>query len=282
MQYRFDTGSTFNVIDMPLFSTFDTQAYPNEEIRILVDTSEARTVVIPRTTMFPIRNIRITVVDITGNASTNNITVQVTAGATNDYINGASTSVLDEDFQSARYEVVEEHQWNVLGGSAGTTGGGGGGGAVELRTFDQTFTAVEILALLNSPAVASEVLVSPVAANQVIELLSSKMLIEYNSTPYDNEDAFLFIASASSLATPYDAIVRSVPLILQADLSAYTAAPFAWDFLPFIATRPEGDNLNAVTRQAGGLYLMGQSEIPVNAGNSPVRVFGTYTIKSLT
>ena len=88
-QYLFNTGSTLNVSSIPEFANLNTQQLPMDEIRILVDTSAPRTVILPYSALFPVRNVKITVVDITGNASGNNITVQASAGSPNDSIAGA-------------------------------------------------------------------------------------------------------------------------------------------------------------------------------------------------
>ena len=85
-QYLFNTGSTLNVSSIPEFANLNTQQLPMDEIRILVDTSIPRTVILPYSAIFPVRNVKITVVDITGNAGANNITVQASACITTDRI----------------------------------------------------------------------------------------------------------------------------------------------------------------------------------------------------
>ncbi len=207
MQYRFDTGSTLRVIDIPYFADFNTQQFSSEEIRILVDTSESRTVIIPRTTQFPIRNVKITVVDVTGNAATNNITVEVTSGLTNDYINGAATSVINADFQSSRYEVIAENQWSVLGGS--NTGGSSSGFA----TFDITLSAARVNELLNDPDDAELVIDGRLSgqANRVVQIHTCNFIQVGGTVARDG-------ANPALMLTGFDRSIAAAPVcIMQVD-----------------------------------------------------------------
>ncbi len=122
-QYVFNVGSTLNVTAIPEFANLNTQQLPMEEIRILVDTSIPRTVVLPYSLLFPVRNIKVTVVDITGNAVSSNITVQASSGSPTDVISGASSFVINAAYQAVRFEILNTNQWDVI--NAGIGGGVG-------------------------------------------------------------------------------------------------------------------------------------------------------------
>lgn len=129
-QYVFNSGATLNVTSIPEFANLNTQQLPMEEIRILVDTSIARTVILPYSTLFPVRNVKITIVDITGNAATNNVTVQASTGSPNDTIIGSSSFTMNTNYQASRFEVLNTNQWFAVNAS----GGGGSSGSRTLIT----------------------------------------------------------------------------------------------------------------------------------------------------
>lgn len=128
---QFNTGSSLNIADVlanvGALGIF-TQEMPQEEIRILVDTSIAREVILPATSSFPVQNVKFTVVDISGNASVNNITVSITGGSS-DTINGAGSFIIAANFASDRFEVFNINQYftaNYLGGTSAVVGANSG------------------------------------------------------------------------------------------------------------------------------------------------------------
>lgn len=128
IQIDFNTGSSLNVMNalanlgvLQLGNT--TEQLPQDEIRILVDTSIARQVILPPSINFPVGNAKITVVDITGNAATNNITVS--CFSVSDTINGAAVYLVNSNSESSRFEVLGANQYftvNASGGGSGSTG----------------------------------------------------------------------------------------------------------------------------------------------------------------
>lgn len=144
LQYIFNTESVLNVTSIPNFLEINTAQLPQEEIRILVDTSIPRTVILPYSSVFPVRNVKITVVDTTGAAAANNITVQASAGSPNDAINGASSFLVNQAFQANRFELLNTNEWAVLNGG---TSGGSVPLAVNL-TYAQLISAIGANALI--------------------------------------------------------------------------------------------------------------------------------------
>ena len=137
-QYTFNTGATLNVSSIPEFANLNTQQLPMEEIRILVDTSIARTVILPYSTLFPVRNVKITIVDITGAASGNNITIQASTGVPNDSINGSPSYLVTSNFGAIRLELLNANEWSVI-----NVGAGGGGSALTVNmTYAQLVAAI--------------------------------------------------------------------------------------------------------------------------------------------
>ncbi len=146
IQYLFNTGTTLNVVALPQWANLNTEQIAVQEVRILVDTSVARTIILPYSALLPAtRNIQITVVDITGAASANNITVQASAGSPDDTINGTSTSVINQNFQANRYEFVSTNEWAIINASAG---GGGGTPLSVSMTYSQLISAIGGSALI--------------------------------------------------------------------------------------------------------------------------------------
>jgi hypothetical protein len=137
-QYKFDSGLSLNVSSIPYFAQLQTEQLPNEEIRILVDTSIPRVVILPYSALFPVRNIKITIVDSTGLAGANNITVQASLGAPNDNINGSPTYFITNNFQATRFELLNTNEWAVINGAAG---GGGAPLSISL-TYLQLVAAI--------------------------------------------------------------------------------------------------------------------------------------------
>ena len=123
LQYNFITGATLNVADL-LVSGYNGQELPMDEIRILVDTSSPRTVILPASSTLPIHNIKITVVDATGNAGSNPITVLPAAG---DTIEGQSSVSVSNAYQPLRFEIMDSGIWSAVNFNAG---GGGGSGII--------------------------------------------------------------------------------------------------------------------------------------------------------
>ncbi len=142
----FNTGAVLNVSTLPNFSNLNTSQLAVQEIRILVDTSIARTIILPYSSSLPTtRNLQVTIIDVTGTASINNITVQASSGSPNDAINGTSTSVINQNFQANRYEFVSANEWAVINASAG---GGGGTPLSVSMTYAQLITAIGSSALI--------------------------------------------------------------------------------------------------------------------------------------
>ena len=138
IQHYFNTGTTLIVANLELFQKFNTEQVMQDEIRILVDTSVARTVILPRITEFPVRNVRITVVDVTGSASGNNITVLASAGSPNDAINGSPSYTISSNFAANRFEPLDNNDWFVI-----NVGSGGGGAPLAVNmTYAQLIAAI--------------------------------------------------------------------------------------------------------------------------------------------
>ena len=139
IQYLFNTGSSLDLATLSQTLGLDTQEVMNDEIRILVDTSVARTVILPAISSAPVRNMKVTIVDVMGFAVAHNITIQGAIGTPNDAINGTSTFVINSAFGAFRFEPLDVNDWFTVNVGAG--GGGGTALAVNM-TYSQLIAAI--------------------------------------------------------------------------------------------------------------------------------------------
>lgn len=253
-----------------------------DTINIEVTADRARNIILPNYATLVNINLKINIKDKTGGAGSNNITIQ-TFGSP-DTINGLSAVTINTANGSAQITGCTSNltkQWisNFAGAASSSTGGGGGGGTSDILTFDITYPAARIIQLLND-ANDSEQVVAPVAGNKIIQMVlgTAKARILFGTTVYNNDDARLLLANAATNpAFPLGAIP---PNILSQNYG-----DFGWDFIPLVALRPT-DQYYAISASGvgGGIFLRsnGNGGFPVTQGDSPVRVFGSYYVKTLS
>lgn len=253
---------------------------------IEVTTDRVRTVYLPEYINLLNISLVFQIVDKTGGAGSHKIMIKPT-GST-DTINGRIKTEVNTAYGVATVTGVsltaqpaDTHRWACFfGGAADSQNGGGGtggGGTSDLLTFDQTFSAAEVRALLND-STTSEEIVAPVESNQIIQIVTQKLLIpEFVSPVYNNDDARLCLVSlaGSNTQLPYGIIPPNF-------LSQTVFIGVGVDFTPFIDSRPTNQYYSyAGSSVGGGIYLRADKNYSVSAGNSPVRVFGSYYVKTL-
>ena len=99
----------------------DSQALPVASQIVQVNTSTAKTIVLPDYSTLKNPQIKLTIVDITGQAATNNITIQV-YDADTDTINGATSIVINTNNGSVEISGVSSNKW--VANFSSTSGGG--------------------------------------------------------------------------------------------------------------------------------------------------------------
>ena len=262
-QYFFNIGTTLNVATIPYFQLLNTQELPNEEIRILVDTSVARTVILPYSSQFPVRNVKITVVDYTGGAGTNNITVEASGGAPADTINGGSSFVISTNSQSSRFELLNANEWYVLSS--------GGGGGIVLYGFDVTLPAARVNQLLNDSTLSNLIIPAP-SLNQVIEIHTCNFRLENASVVRDGGDPLLYLYGYNPIDSKNFAFSTGTGFlngVTSDTIVERGASNFAYRLVS------DGGGIN------GAIYIGASTNYAVTKGDGDLRIFGTYSIKQL-
>ena len=94
-----------------------TKSLPLQDVKILVDTSQgAVTILLPATSNFPVQNVKLFIIDISGNAGTNNITITASGG---EVINNLNSYTINTDLGFARVYIGSGGQWTATGASVG-------------------------------------------------------------------------------------------------------------------------------------------------------------------
>lgn len=101
----------------------DSQALPVASQIVQVNTSSAKTIVLPDYSNIKNPRISLIIADSTGQAATNNITVQVYDSGT-DTINGATSIVINQNYGSVEITGISSNKW--VANYSSTSGGAGG------------------------------------------------------------------------------------------------------------------------------------------------------------
>ncbi len=98
-------------IDLDTYlATFNTEQLANDTVCVLCDTSaSAITVNLPRCQNYPIGNLKLLVVDRTGNAETHNITVNAATATSSqpaDAINGETSMIIAKNDNAINFQMT--------------------------------------------------------------------------------------------------------------------------------------------------------------------------------
>lgn len=261
-----------------------------DTLNIEVETDIPRTIILPDYSALININLRINVVDKTGNANVNNITIQRNAAP--DLINGATSVVINTNYgysQITGATLNKTKQWACLfgGATSSSTGGGGGGTVSGLLEFDLTISAARAIQIFNDPT-QFETLVAAPAPNQIIQLVCSNFLLYFKTKPFDN-NPLMGISSIASTA----AGLLHVPnyQLFSFDFGLNNVfTPSSMGGIPYGNSGgvylPNGGINNApelLLPTNGGLYLINARSLSygVTQGDSDVRVYGLYRIKTV-
>lgn len=239
-----------------------------DTLNIEVTADKARTIILPEYSSLININVKINVIDKTGTAKTNNITIQT---QNPDLVNGASSVLINTDFGYAQVTgatLNKTQQYACLfgGQSSSSAAGGGGGGGLTLQTFDVIIPAVRVLQLLNDVNDFENILPA-IGLNNSIQLLSISYL---QQTQFNGTAPQLYFGSA---LYPDNALSLT-PSGWLAD-SAKNGVPTQCIQYPNPSATPSRMAFENSTFGVGAV---------TNAGSTTggdIRVWGIYVIKSL-
>ena len=249
-------------------------------IVLSVTTDIARNIYLPKLdssfARFATGSLHIYIVDVTGSASTNNISVYPHP---DDRINSLSLGaplVINTNRDVVDILSVGYNKWATSSYNGGS--GGGGGSDVNVKDFDITIPFARVQALLNDEN-EFEVVISPPASNQIIEVITANVAYDvYGGTPYNGTTPKLILCGEPSDSKTMIFITNGN--ILDEDFTNVPSPFFFAMSRPYTSTDYTSGGSGG--QIAGlGVYLRNYQDYVVNQGNSDIRFFGTYRIKTM-
>lgn len=239
-----------------------------DTLNIEVTADKARTIILPEYSKLININLKINVIDKTGTAKTNNITIQT---QNPDLINGASSVLINTDFGYAQVTgatLNKTQQYACLfgGQSSSSAAGGGGGGGLNFQTFDVVIPSARVLQLLNDVNDFQEIIPN-LGLNNVIQLIS----ISYTQvSQYNGTAPQLYFGTA---LYPDNALYLT-PSGWLADAAKNSIVTQCIQY-PVASATPNRTTFGGANFGVGAVTNAGS-----NAGGD-IRVFGIYLVKSL-
>lgn len=256
----------FNGASNTLLISDSLEQYLQEDVLCVeVTTDKPRTIILPEYSTLVNISLQINILDVTGNAKNNPITIQTQGG---DKINGAASIQINTNSGFCQVTGGTRNivaQWiGAFGGAATSSagGGGGGGGGSSFQTFDFTLQAADALALLNAPA-SSVVILPPAVLNTFYQLISCSA---YAASAFDGN------APALTVGT----VVGALNAILTTP-DDYLAAPFNEPCQLRPVLTPHGKSIAA---QGSTLVVCAATNSGSTVGGN-VRFWGVYLVRSL-
>lgn len=245
------------------------QYLQEDTIVLLVDTTVSRTIHLPKFSELINISVKIIVVDASGNASGNPISI---IPANLDTINGFASIKVDANNGCTQITGAGKNKWISSFGSGDSNSSGGSG---SIQTFDYTIQPARMIQLLNN-ANLNDVLIPALGANKYPEFLSCYFSMDFQGTVYNKVVGTL----------PQLAIYGVEPHSPQF-LTPINYLAFDFTLFPNNATKAAQPNFDLLV---AGQIILPNSPIFVgaadttdtNTGNSPIRMWGSYLIKDVS
>jgi hypothetical protein len=248
-------------------------------IVLSVTTDIARNIYLPKLdssfARFATGSLHIYIVDVTGSASTNNISVYPHPDDRINSLAFGAPLVINTNRDVVDILSVGYNKWATSSYNGGS--GGGGGSDVNVKDFDITIPFARVQALLNDDTLFDTAIAAP-ASNQIIEVITSNMgFTDYGGTPYDGTEPKIILCS----------VVADIKSLLFTTLGNdltqdYTGAP---QYTSLVMTRRASiapySGASTFNFGGNGVYIRSYDNYIVTQGNTDLRFFGTYRIKTM-
>ena len=262
IQILFNSGASLNLSDalanLGYLGTF-TQQLPQQEIRLLVDTSAARTVILPATTDCPVRNVVITILDINGNALTKPITVNPTGGS-GDTINGNSSQTINVPYGTASFSVLSTNAWYLQGGNLS-----GGGDTATFINFQIVIPNATALAMLADSSITFP-FIPALGAGNIAEIATVYVSLTGGTVPF------------SATGSPLMRFNSTNDGLASGSISGITKVDLIGNALNQIIDFYGSDN---VIKPSTAWLLSAAVSYTSPVGDCDIIVFGSYQVKNI-
>jgi hypothetical protein len=258
-------------IDTLLVAAVLEQFLQIDTLNIEVTADKARTIILPEYNALININVKINVIDKTGTAKTNNITIQT---QNPDLINGSTAVLINTDYGYAQVTgatLNKTKQYACMFGGASSSSAGGGGSSVigVINTFSVTLQPARVIQMLND-TLQSETLIVPPPPNKFIQLLGANLILGTGSTPYDGNLPRFYIG--------YFGGNKPSSLFYSSDRNLFAASGGqGFAMVPNIAPA----STSGIVSFGNPLLLYSGDDYTVTTGDIPVTINGSYILLDL-
>ena len=240
-------------------------------IVLSVTTDIARNIYLPKLdssfARFATGSLHIYIVDVTGSASTNNISIYPHP---DDMINSLAFGaplVINTNRDVVDILSVGYNKWAT---SSYNGGSGGGGSGSLIQTFSITILAARVIQLLNDKQLF-DVAIPAQAEGKLVQMLTANLAVStYGGTPYDGTNPRLMIgfggAEAQLTACYFSTSANGAEFTY--DYSASPSLPLAWGLAQ--------NTLPAGILTQSDITISSPYDNTVTQGNSDIIICGTY------
>lgn len=241
-----------------------------DTLNIEVTADIPRTIILPEYSKLVNINLKINVIDKTGTAASNNITIQT---QNPDLVNGAASVIINTNFGYAQVTgatLNKTKQYACLFGGALQSSSGGGG---SIQTFDVTVPAARIIQILNNN-LDYEAITPPIGLNNVIQV-SNISFVKLGDIDCIAANPILIVSTAPANFGSGQGLFATPQGYLKSTHTEPT------QMVQTVQDNVFPNNLSRLTIPSNGLFLTTYFPNANATSACDIRIFGTYIVKSL-